>query len=59
MMTCINVAEFVLINGLEKDRSTIETRRFKNVAIFIQTFLFDFLNSIRFAKCLKQMSCNS
>ena len=36
-MTCINVAEFVLISLLEKDHSMIETRRLKNVVIFIQT----------------------
>ena len=30
MMTCINVAEFVLISSLEKDHSMIETRRLKN-----------------------------
>ena len=36
MMTCINIAEFVLISQLEKDHSMIETRRLKNV-IFIQT----------------------
>ena len=37
MMNCINVAEFVLISELEKDHSMIETRRLKNVVIFIQT----------------------
>ena len=37
MMTCINVAEFVLISQLEKDHSMIEARRLKNVVIFIQT----------------------
>ena len=37
MMTCINVAEFVLISQLEKDHSMIEKRRLKNVVIFIQT----------------------
>ena len=36
-MTCINVTEFVLISQLEKDHSMIETRRLKNVVIFIQT----------------------
>ena len=36
-MTCINVAEFVLISELETDHSMIETRRLKNVVIFIQT----------------------
>ena len=39
MMTCMNVAEFVLICQLEKDHSMIETRRLKNVLIFIQTIL--------------------
>ena len=38
MMTCINVAEFVLIKKQEKDHIMIETRRLKN-AIFIQTIL--------------------
>ena len=37
MMTCINVAEFVLISKLEKDHSMIKTRHLKNVVIFIQT----------------------
>ena len=37
MMTCINVAECVLSSELEKDHGMIETRRLKNVAIFIQT----------------------
>ena len=39
MMTCINAAEFVLISQLEKDHRMIETRRLKNVVIFIQTIL--------------------
>ena len=39
MMTCINVAVFVLISELEKDHSVIETRRLKNVVIFVQTIL--------------------
>ena len=38
-MTCINVAEFVLISELETDHSMIETHRLKNVVIFIQTTL--------------------
>ena len=38
-MTYINVTKFVLINQLEKDHSMIETRRLKNVVIFIQTTL--------------------
>ena len=40
MMTCINVAESVLISYLQKDHSMVETRRLKNVVIFIQTILF-------------------
>ena len=39
MMTCINVAEFVLISYFEKDRIMIERRRLKNVVIFIQAIL--------------------
>ena len=39
MMTCINVAVFVLISKLEKNHSMIETRRLKNVVIFVQTIL--------------------
>ena len=42
MMTCINVTEFVLISLLGKDHSMIETRRLKNVVIFIQTILKSF-----------------
>ena len=38
MMTCINVAVFVLISWLEKDHSMTETRRLKNV-IVVQTIL--------------------
>ena len=38
-MTCVNVAEFVLISLLEKDHSMIETRRLKNVVVFFQTIL--------------------
>ena len=37
MMTYINVAEFVVISELEKDQSMTETRRLKNIVIFIQT----------------------
>ena len=40
MMTCITVAEFVLISQLEKDDCMIETRCLKNVVIFIQTILY-------------------
>ena len=38
-MTCVNVAVFVLISWLENDRGVIETRRLKNVVIFVQTIL--------------------
>ena len=38
-MTYINITKFVLIHWLEKDHSLIETRRLKNVAIFIQIIL--------------------
>ena len=38
-MAYINITKFVLINSLEKDHSMIETRRLKNVVIFIQTIL--------------------
>ena len=34
MMTCVNVAEFVLISELEKDHSMIETRHLEDVAVF-------------------------
>ena len=37
MMSCINVAVFVLISSLEKDHSMIETRRLKNVVIFYRS----------------------
>ena len=33
MMSCINVAVFVLISSLEKDHSMIETRRLKDKAL--------------------------
>ena len=35
-MTFIYISKFVQINWLEKDRSIIETRCFKNLVIFIQ-----------------------
>ena len=38
-MIFINITNFVLIILLEKDHSMIETRRLKNVVIFIQTIL--------------------
>ena len=34
MMTCINVAEFLLISQLEKDYNMIETRRSKKCSNF-------------------------
>ena len=45
MMTCINVAEFVLISSLEKDHSMIETRRLKNF----------YLNSFKFCAVKKNL----
>ena len=39
IMTYINITKFVLINQLEKDHSMIETRRLKNIVIFIQTIV--------------------
>ena len=39
MMTCINAVEFVLISELEKYQSMLETRRLKNIVIFVQTIL--------------------
>ena len=38
-MTYINITKFALISLLEKDHDMIETRRLKNVLIFIQTIL--------------------
>ena len=38
-MTYINITKFALINYLEKDHSMIETRRLKNVPVFIKTIL--------------------
>ena len=35
----INITNFALIRQLEKDHSMIETRRLKNVFIFLQTIL--------------------
>ena len=48
-MTCINVAEFVLISKLEKDRSMIETLCLKNVLNFIEAIL-SFVLSRKFIK---------
>ena len=44
MMSCINVPVSALISKLEKDHSMIETRRLKNVVIFVQT-IFSFVLS--------------
>ena len=38
-MTYIDITKLVLINYLGKDHSVIETRRLKNVVIFIQRIL--------------------
>ena len=38
-MTYVNITKFVIINYLEKGHSMIETRRLKNVVIFIQALL--------------------
>ena len=46
IMIYINITNFVLISELEKDHSMIETRRLKNVAIFIETIL-SFVLSIK------------
>ena len=35
----LNITNFVLISYFEKDHSMIESRRLKNVAIFLQTIL--------------------
>ena len=35
----INITSFVLISQLENDHSMIETRRLKNVVIFLQSIL--------------------
>ena len=45
-MTYINLTKFVLINQLEKDHSMIETRRLKNVVIFIQTIFYSIFTSV-------------
>ena len=46
IMIYINILKFVLINQLEKDQSIIETRRLKNIVVFIQTIL-NFVLSIK------------
>ena len=45
-MIYINITNFILISELKKDHSMIETRRLKNVAIFIETIL-SFVLSIK------------
>ena len=45
-MTYIDITKFVLINYLGKDHSVIETRRLKNVVIFIQRILSFVLSRI-------------
>ena len=39
IMNYINITKFLLINELEKDHSMVETRRLKNVVIFIEKVL--------------------
>ena len=41
-MTYVNISKFVLINELEKDHNMIETRRLKNVVIFIESVLISY-----------------
>ena len=56
MMTCIDVAEFVLISYLEKDHSMIETRRLKNVVSFLQTLL-SFVLSRKIINICNDIAC--
>ena len=49
MMSCINVAVFVLISQLEKDHSMIETLRLKNVVIFVQTIVISNIENVVYA----------
>ena len=49
MMSCINVAVFVLITQLEKDHSMIETLRLKNVVIFVQTIVISNIENVVYA----------
>ena len=53
IMIYINITNFVLISKLEKDHSMIETRRLKNVAIFLQAILSFVLSR----KIIKQTKC--
>ena len=43
-MIYIDITEFVLLSSLEKDHNMIETRRLKNVVIFIQTLFISALD---------------
>ena len=56
MMTCINIAEFVLISWLEKEHSMIGTRRLKDVLIFVQTIL-SFVPSRRIINIYNDIAC--
>ena len=49
MMSCINVAVFVLITQLEKDHSMIEMLRLKNVVIFVQTIVICNIENVVYA----------
>ena len=44
IMIYIDITEFVLLSTLEKDHNMIETRRLKNVVIFIQTLFISALD---------------
>ena len=44
IMIYIDITEFVLLSSLEKDHNMIETRRLKNVVIFIQTLFISALD---------------
>ena len=44
IMIYIDITEFVLLSSLEKDHNMIETRRLKNVGIFIQTLFISALD---------------
>ena len=60
-MIYINISNFALISWLEKDRNMIETRRLKNVVIFIQT-IFSFVlprKTNNYTKISKQITTNN
>ena len=60
-MIYINISNFALISWLEKDRNMIETRRLKNVVIFIQT-IFSFVlprKNNNYTKISKQITTNN